>query len=313
MGKRRIRKIGDGLGEILDGDVLRVGMADSKNPVHKVMRDYTRETMRDQTMRVTDGGSTGDPLWAHKPGWRTYHDAGMRQHVAEDRALDRADYLTDKDTDFANTSPAWGSTPPTGFGSRDVPGIEDIPEGTSCTINGWPGKWKRVNGTMVCVPNNRKADSLSCYDLYDLQISDQWRSPATVAPTVANDAGAWSSGSGSWIGPNLRKELGEDPDDKDEDDEDEDEQDPFMEGALEEARNQVSTHHESSLRRDVPDAQDRLQREHQQRLQDLKPQFKQWAADRRQLDSLYQDREQAVGAEIARYEESLRNAYKEGK
>jgi hypothetical protein len=75
----------------------------------------------------------------------------MRQHLAEERALDRADYLTDKDSDFANTSPAWSSTPQTDQGARrNVPGIEDIPEGTSCTINGWPGKWKRVNGTMTC-------------------------------------------------------------------------------------------------------------------------------------------------------------------
>jgi hypothetical protein len=223
----------------------------------------------------------------------------MRQHLAEERALDRADYLTDKDSDFANTSPAWSSTPQTDQGARrNVPGIEDIPEGTSCTINGWPGKWKRVNGTMTCIPNNKRADALDCYELYDLQIADQWRGPSTavVDHTPVVDAGAWH-------GPNLEKELAQE--EEEEDDETDDDE-------IDEIVRQVSTHTESSPPQRF-DAQDRLQREHRQRLENLRPQFRKWDAERRQIDSLQRHREQAVDAEIARYEERLRNAYKEGK
>jgi hypothetical protein len=171
--KRRERKIGDGLGPILDGDILRCGMADSKNPMQRILNDYVDRATR---MAISDG--TGNPFALNRPGYRTYTDAGMRAERAEDRELNRLDALTDADTDFKNTSPSWSGSPPTGQGAHDVPGVKQIKPGTSCTINGWPGTWQWVDGTMTCIPNNRSADSLNCYDLYDLQIADAWRGDA---------------------------------------------------------------------------------------------------------------------------------------
>ena len=55
--QRRIRKIGDQLGPIEDGDVLRVGMADSKNPMQKILNDYV-----DHATRMVIGDGTGDPF-----------------------------------------------------------------------------------------------------------------------------------------------------------------------------------------------------------------------------------------------------------
>ena len=163
--RRRIRKIGDELGPIEDGDVLRVGMADSKNPMQRMLNDYVDRATR---MAISDG--TGNPFALNRPGYRTYTDARMLANLAEERELNRADALTDADTDFKNTSPSWAANPPTGQGAHDVPGVKQIKPGTSCTINGWPGTWQWVDGTMTCIPNNRSADSLNCYDLYDLQM-----------------------------------------------------------------------------------------------------------------------------------------------
>ena len=159
--QKRIRTIGDGLGEILDGDVLRVGMADSK-------------TSR-QPLRMTDG--TDDLLALHRPGFRIERggnigDVLVRDGARRDRAEQYALYDAEQENAYKNTSPSWSSNPPTGQGEHGVPGVEDIPEGQECTINGWPGTWQRVSGTMTCVPNNRRADSLSCYDIYDLQAAE---------------------------------------------------------------------------------------------------------------------------------------------
>ena len=104
--QRRIRKIGDQLGPIEDGDVLRVGMADSKNPMQRMLNDYVDRATR---MAISDG--TGNPFALNRPGYRTYTDARCSPTVAEERKLNRADALTDADTDFKNTSPSWAAKP----------------------------------------------------------------------------------------------------------------------------------------------------------------------------------------------------------
>ena len=287
--RRRIRKIGDQLGPIEDGDVLRVGMADSKNPMQRMLNDYVERATR---MAISDG--TGNPFALNRPGYRTYTDAGMRADRAEDRELNRLDALTDADNDFKNTSPSWSGSPPTGQGAHDVPGVKQIKPGTSCTINGWPGAWQWVSGTMTCIPNNRSADSLSIYDAYDLQIADAWRGNKEA-----------------WIGPNLQKEQEEEDEETDDDDDDEEEGEEFLREAFEEgvqeAYRNTATHAESTIR---PDTQDRLQREHDERMRQLGPMLRRDRAFMDQVATQQKAREKIMDAEYSRYEEELREAYR---
>ena len=218
----------------------------------------------------------------------------MRASVAEERKLNRADALTDADTDFINTSPSWAAKPPTGQGAHDVPGVKQIKPGTSCTISGWPGTWQWVNGTMICIPNSRSADSLSIYDAYDLQIADAWRGNKEAS-----------------IGPNLQKEQEEEDDETDDDDDDEEEGDGFLREALEEdvreAYRNTATHTESTILRD---AQDRLQREHDERMRQLAPMLRRDRAFMDQVATQQKAREKIMDAEYSRYEEELREAYR---
>ena len=100
-----------------------------------------------------------------------------------------------------------------------MPGVKQIKPGTSCTISGWPGTWQWVDGTMTCIPNNRSADSLNCYDLYDLQIADAWRGNKEAS-----------------IGPNLQKEQEEEDDETDDDEDEEEEGDGVFERSLQVGR-----------------------------------------------------------------------------
>jgi hypothetical protein len=263
MKQRRLRKLGDGLGPIQDGDVLRCSLGDSKMPPHleKTLRSYVDRATR---MAISDGSDQFDPFALNKPGYRTYRDARARADYNETRELNRADALTDADNDFANTSPSWASTPPTGQVSHDLP--KGPREGQSCTLNGYPGVYKRVQAPatfrpgresrMVCVPVGRSADSLSAYDLYDLEVSDAWRTPATVfGKTSGTDSGTWNKDDDETETeddetmnlPRRRKPEEADDDETDDDDA----QDSFMEGAVEQAVYGTSTHTESQLRGDA--------------------------------------------------------------
>jgi hypothetical protein len=273
-----------------DGKVLRVRttlMDSASNLTQAIMRDYSTKART----HVSDGGS-GDPLWAHKPGYRTYTDAKTRATLSEERAFDRAAYLEDQDNTFRNTSPSWSGNPPTGQGTHNMRGVEDIPEGTACTINGCPGKWQRVNGTMICIPNDRSADSLSIYDAYDLQIADAWRGDA--------------------------KPKEQDPGEEKEDDEtagDEGEEEEelgaaleaFKSGAIGEAYRQTSTHTESQQRWSVPD---RLQRDHEARMRQLQPQLKQWTAAADQIAAAQKARDTIMDAEYGKYDAALQEAWR---
>ena len=277
--QRRIRKIGDQLGPIEDGDVLRVGMADSKNPMQRMLNDYV-----DRATCMAIGDGTGDPFALNRPGFRTYNDARMRVDCADDRYLDRDDYLTDAD----NTSPSWSGSPPTGQGAHDVPGVKQI---KPCTINGWPGTWQWVDGTMTCIPNNRSADSLNCYDLYDLQIADAWRGDAK---------------------PKKQNPEEEEEDDQTDDDEGEEEElgatlGAFKSGAIAEAYRQTSTPTESQQRRSVPD---RLQRDHEARMRQLQPQLKQWTAAADQIAAAQKARDTIMDAEYSKYDAALQEAWR---
>jgi hypothetical protein len=272
-----------------DGKVLRVRttlMDSASNLTQAIMRDYSTKART----HVSDGGS-GDPLWAHKPGYRTYTDAKTRATLSEERAFDRAAYLEDQDNTFRNTSPSWSGNPPTGQGTHNMRGVEDIPEGTACTINGCPGKWQRVNGTMICIPNDRSADSLSIYDAYDLQIADAWRGDAK--PKEQD--------------PGEEKEDDETAGDEGEEEELGAALEAFKSGAIGEAYRQTSTHTESQQRWSVPD---RLQRDHEARMRQLQPQLKQWTAAADQIAAAQKARDTIMDAEYGKYDAALQEAWR---
>lgn len=132
MGHRRERKLGDGLGEILDGDVLRVALGDGKTS--------------QQPVRITDGSFSDLALC--KPGFRREVGGNIGDVLVRDGARrDREEQYALRDAEqaaaYKNTSEVWWNNPPTGQGTHDLP--PEPQEGGVCTINGYPGRWERVN------------------------------------------------------------------------------------------------------------------------------------------------------------------------
>ena len=208
---------------------FKMTMMDSGARLEEVDRPSKPRHVHDnRPVRISDG--SGDPLSLCRPGWRQHTALDKRAELSESKELDRLSAMDAKDAEFKNISSSWSNNPPTGQGVHPVPGIEDIPEGTSCTINGWPGHWQWVNGVRVCVPDNKKADNLSIYDAYDLAKSQEWRTPA-VATDQAEE-----------------EDDGDDDTDGDNDEEDADEilRKAFEQGAVERAYYGTSTHTESS-------------------------------------------------------------------
>ena len=144
-----------------DGRVLRVRQtmmdAAPDQRLTKVLRDYRQQ--------VTDG-LTNDSLVLYKPGFRAFRTTNdaVRDEL-EDRELDRLGYLDGKDEEL-RTSEAWFANPPVGQGSHDLPSEPE--EGVACTINGYPGVWRRTKAKatfrpgyefrMVCVPVGRSVE-----------------------------------------------------------------------------------------------------------------------------------------------------------
>ena len=333
MRRRRIRTLGDGLGEILDGDVLRVAMTDGKPNQHP-------------RSRITD--DSGSEWGLHRPGFRVEFggnvgDVLVRDGAMADRAEQNALYISDKKSELRRAPAAWWNNDDvgiTGQGAHDLP--SEPKEGVSCTINGQAGVWRRVKAPatfrsgsefrMVCVPIGRSADSLSPYDLYDLQIADAWRSPS-VPNVVTADAGAWRGNNNVMTGPNLQKELEEDDlmnlrrlkkqkrnargqeegseeiaEDDDEDNEDFAE--AFMEGAIGEAFNQTQTHTESSPPQRFDSLQRDLQREHLDRMRQLQPDLQQWNSFSGRVAEAQRQHQTKMDAEYSRYDQELQEAFR---
>jgi hypothetical protein len=148
---------------------------------------------------------------------------------------------------------------------------------------------------MTCIPNNRSADSLSIYDAYDLQIADAWRGNKEA-----------------WIGSNLQKEQEEVDDETGDDDDDEEEEgEEFLREAFEkgvqEAYRNTATHAESTIR---SDAQNRLQREHDERMRQVAPMLRRDRAFMDQVATQQKARKKIMDAEYSRYEQELREAYR---
>ena len=282
----------------------------------------TRHAHDARPVRISDG--SGDPLSLCRPGFRMVTAADKRAAISEERELDRLSYLDSKDAEFRNTSPGWSNNPPTGQGEHGVPTEQEAGEGFACTVrNQWfplnvgdPGmmRWYAPAGAIVCVPLSVKKDAADaagedCYQEYDRLIGAAWQTPA-AGPVVANDAGVWNNE--AWIGPNL---LAEEEDDEETDDEEEDEGGDddddlgkaFEERAIEEAVNQTQTHTDLQQRRSVPD---RLQRDHEARMRQLKPQLREWATFNDRLAAQQKSREKIMDAEYGKYDAALQEAWR---
>ena len=137
----RIRKIGDGLGEILDGDVLRVGMADSKTS--------------SVPLRMTDG--TNDAYALHRPGFRIERGGNIGDVLVRDGGRrDREEQYRLRDEEMANAyknvSPSWSDAATAPKNSTEPGWLLNNErfnaEGTACTCRneefpeyvGAPGK-----------------------------------------------------------------------------------------------------------------------------------------------------------------------------
>jgi hypothetical protein len=166
MPRFRIRYPDDGGDPVLaDGEVLRVRFFDGRPPP-----DH---------LRVTDahGGSAG----LHRPGYRLAHGGGAADALQRDgAAADRAKAYALYD---AEVRQAWRGD--------DAEAYAEGSEGSSCTVRnerfplkfGSEGTIRRVDGELICVPNNPQArtdhatvmDEL--YQEYDDELENAWRSP----------------------------------------------------------------------------------------------------------------------------------------
>jgi hypothetical protein len=158
-------------GLLKDGHVFRVRMS---------MKDAMK--MRDNRPVLHDGRG-GVP--GHRPGFV------MTDNSAAKRRLDDAyrDYERDLVSAYKTQDQ---DNPPIGEGSKGPRGQQ---VGDPCTINGWPGHLKMVNGKMTCIPDRqsfngsnddddddperaqsdrakRKADA---YAQYDAALTNAWR------------------------------------------------------------------------------------------------------------------------------------------
>ena len=201
MIKKRERRIGDNLGEFLSGDVLRVGMANSKLSyrMQETLHDYVR-----QPVHVSDG--SGSRLSLSRPGWRLTTALDRRAALSEEKELDRLAYLDAKDAEFRNTSPGWSNNPPTGAGANSFRGGEEVvPEGTACTVRGpefvgsgqfgGPGVMRMYKGKMTCVPVSLKLDGIDAeltdaemaHFEYENYVTNAWRDGGRKKPPPDNE------------------------------------------------------------------------------------------------------------------------------
>ena len=134
-------------------------------------------------------------------------------------------------------------------------------------------------GKMTCVPvgvTGDAADRSTIYDQYDAAVSNAWR-----------DGGRRKKQEFDPQGREAGSEVIEEDDDDD---------DRFMSGAVEEVVNQTQTGTERIIRRDVPDAQDRLQRER---------------ASGNQIAEQQEQREQVMDAAYSDYDSELTEAWRQ--
>jgi hypothetical protein len=122
------------------------------------MMDSLQRDIGHHFARGSDG--TDSALASHRPGYRI-SDAAQRD----------LNVYTVYDADVQT---AWRK-PPTGFGSGEFIGQRP---GDICTIDGWPGHLRKVNGELRCVPD-RERDAAPVMDAfyaeYDRSISEQWK------------------------------------------------------------------------------------------------------------------------------------------
>ena len=140
-------------------------------------------TTRDATQRDRHAIYDAYDLAASQ-AWRG-KDANNKHcaNCGESSELD-ANYCSDCGEEFsdgvddASASEAW-KAPPTGQGSHGQRGQQ---AGDLCTIDGSPGHFRSVGGSLKCVPDKGRADATDkvtqmegLYRARDTELADQWR------------------------------------------------------------------------------------------------------------------------------------------
>ena len=292
-----------------------LSLAETVRPT--VLRDEYRGPQR-----ITD--ASGSDWGLHRAGYRVQSggnvgDRSVRDGAQIDCELMYADYLTDKDSEFRAAPAAWWDSAllsSTGAGAHDVPDESEVAVGTVCTSEmkffpydfGSPGtmQWYPPAGRMVCIPTRRAAGD-----------ADQQLVLPPSTTIVGPNLAAEQETDDDQMYPPRRKKQKFDPQGREagyEEIEEDDERDDdvalgraFESGAVEGAYNQTSTHIKSQLRRSVPD---RLQRDHAARMKQIAPQLRQYGNFADRIAAQQQSREKIMDAEYSKYEERLREAFR---
>jgi hypothetical protein len=146
---------------LADGEAMRVPMS---------MMDSAKPP------RLADGKQVP----SHRPGFRLAGSLATDAKMAE-RKKSYDSY--DEEISRAYLGDAAVESPSTGFGSAPSTELRGRREGDQCTIDGWPGHLRDVNGKLSCVPDNKgsqdakslKAIRDEAYDSYDEFVSNAWR------------------------------------------------------------------------------------------------------------------------------------------
>jgi hypothetical protein len=124
----------------------------------------------------------GKQVPSHRAGWRvkgslatdSKMDARRELYREYDERLSRA-YLGDAAIESQTT----------GFGSAPSTELRGSREGDACTIDGWPGHLRNVNGRLNCVPDNKGSQDAKtvkqirdeAYQSYENDLTNAWRGP----------------------------------------------------------------------------------------------------------------------------------------
>jgi hypothetical protein len=179
-------------GILRDGQSVRVPLYlkdGSINPdLTPTQRGKAAQQVQDQDAVARKFG-LADALQMHKPGFRRVTDAAALERVQEAyRAYDAADAQAYKQTrdysEFSGAEPRNTGTGAPGIGRKASAGAYPYSasaEGSSCTVNGAPGRLRKVNGGLECVPDRRQDAATvdakqAAYDEYDRIASNAWRS-----------------------------------------------------------------------------------------------------------------------------------------
>jgi hypothetical protein len=144
-----------------DTDLRKILKDGERWHVPMFMMDSAQHDVFRQFARVSDGsGDSGIGL--HRPGFRI---ADVSSGAERRRIYDGYDDAVQSE---------W-KNPLTGFGSGEFIGQRP---GDICTIDGWPGHLKKINGELRCVPD-RERDAAPTMDAfyaeYDRSVSEQWK------------------------------------------------------------------------------------------------------------------------------------------